>query len=146
MLLKYILDPFNCSGKNKSGERKALPPTSDSFLLHCLWHSVDLISTVSVLLNTFKSVVLKPMGHNTVSHTVTHKYKSCVGYWVRYQKIAAESKGLNGRRRAHLPPLHSRRILVRAMSQIKMHAYLHGIEHPRGRASSYAKMWSEFTF
>lgn len=100
MLLKYILDPFNCWGKNKSAEWKALPPTSDSlcfFLLHCLWRNVDLISTVSVLLNTFKSVVLKPMGHNTVSHTVTHKYKSYVGYWVHYQKIAAKSKGPNGR-------------------------------------------------
>lgn len=37
------------------------------------------------------------MGHNIVSHTVTHKYKSCVGYWVHYQKIAIKSKGLNGR-------------------------------------------------
>lgn len=31
MLLKCILDPFNSRGKNKSGEWKALPPTSDSF-------------------------------------------------------------------------------------------------------------------
>lgn len=61
---------------------------------------------MSVLLNTFKSVVLKPVRRNTVSHTVTHKYKSCVGYWVHYQKIALEEdwnqKGLNGHSSAHM--------------------------------------------
>lgn len=56
---------------------------------------------MSVLLNTFKSVVLKPMGHNAVSHTVTHKYKSSMGCWVHYQKIALKSEGLNARSNSH---------------------------------------------
>lgn len=48
---------------------------------------------MSVLLNALKSVVLKPMGHNAVSPTVTHKYKSTMGYWVHYQKMALKSQG-----------------------------------------------------
>lgn len=33
------------------------------------------------------------MGHNAVSPTVTHKYKSPVGDWVRYLKMALKSQG-----------------------------------------------------
>lgn len=82
---------------------------------------------MSVLLNTFKSVVLKPMGHNTVSHSVTHKYKSCMGYWVQYQKIAEKSKGLNGCSSAHLlshPCIQGRLFIQSACIHMRAHRFV----------------------
>lgn len=62
------------------------------------------------------------MGHNTVSHTVTHKYKSCVGYSVHHQRLAVKSKGPNGRSSAHvLASLHLVQLLYPYQQLLNTH-------------------------
>lgn len=70
------------------------------------------------------------MGHNTVSHTVTHKYKSCVGYWVHYQKIAIKSKGLMDAQCTYAPhafPLGATRVFLSARNVLNKHARIYAM-------------------